>query len=429
MTKTMTQFKPNKQGKTARFLPDACAVCILLIVLLLIPGCGAKKAGPPPRVPVTVARVVVRPEPLSLKAVGTVEPIETVAIKAQVGGVITAVGFMEGQDVQKGQLLFRIDPRPFQAALDAARAQLARDKSQAANAQIQAKRYADLVKKDYVTQEQSDTARTQAEMFKATVQADEASVEQARLNLGYTSVTSPISGRTGSLLIKRGNVVTANGTTLVVINQMDPIRVNFAIPSAQLPLVQKYAAGHKLDVRIKPARNTQEGDNNSSPLSGNGTGTNGTNDTTDNNGIATNGNNNNNGNSVVTGQLVFFDNAVDPGSGTIDLKAEFSNKGDLLWPGQFVDTELILTVEPQAITVPSAAVVTGQDGTFAFVIGPDKKAEKRSVRVNRSVEGWTVIDEGLKRGEIVVTDGQMRLVPGAEVNARFAGEQHQGRNQ
>jgi len=368
------------RNQNKSFIHPFLSCGLLAAACLFIPGCKGQKAAPPPTTPVTVDSAAIRPEPLSLKVVGVVEPMETVSIKAQVGGVITQVGFTEGQDVRMGQLLLRIDPRPFQASLDAARAQLARDKAQAANAEIQATRYADLVKKDYVTREQADAARTQAEMFKATVQVDEASVEQARLNLAYTSVTAPISGRTGSLLVKRGNVVKANDAALVVINQMHPIRVNFAIPASQLPLVQKYAGQSKLEVHVKPARN------NDGP--------------------------------EIKGELSFLDNAVDPGSGTVDLKAEFSNKEGLLWPGQFMDTELILTVEPNALTVPGTAVVTGQEGTFAYVIGPGNKAEKRPIRVNRVLDNLAVIDEGLKAGEIVVTDGQMRLMPGATVEIK-----------
>lgn len=376
MTNIMTKTKHHNKSFTHLFLP--CA--LIAAACLFIPGCKGQKAAPPAPVPVTVAKAVLQPEPLSLKAVGVVEPIETVSIKAQVGGVITRVDFVEGQDVRMGQLLFQIDSRPFQASLDAARAQLARDKAQAANAEIQATRYADLVKKDYVTREQADTSRTQAEMFKATVQADEAAMEQARLNLAYTSITAPISGRTGSLLVKRGNVVKANDATLVVINQMSPIRVNFAIPASQLPLIQEYISQNKLEVHVKPARN--------------------------------------NDSQEIKGELSFLDNAVDPSSGTVDLKAEFSNKEGLLWPGQFMDTELILTVEPNALTVPSTAVVTGQDGTFAYVIGPGNKAEKRTVKVNRVLDNLAVIDEGLKAGETVVTDGQMRLMPGATVEIK-----------
>jgi multidrug efflux system membrane fusion protein len=306
--------------------------------------------------------------------------MEAVAIRAQVGGVLTRVNFTEGQEVAAGQLLFQIDPRPFQAELDAASAQLAKDRAQAANAETQAKRYADLVAKDYVTKEQDDTARTQAQMLQSTVQADEAAVEQARLSLAYASITAPISGRTGSLLVKKGNLVKASDAPLVVINQIRPIRVSFAIPDAQLPLVQRYSKGGPLEVRVKPSR---EGD-------------------------AT----------EVKGRLSFVDNAVDPATGTVTLKAEFTNEEGLLWPGQFVDAELVLTMEPEALTVPAKAIVTGQEGTFVFVVGSDKKADKRPVMVDRTLDGSAVVKGGLKVGETVVTDGQMRLVAGASVEVK-----------
>jgi multidrug efflux system membrane fusion protein len=352
----------------------------ILTAFILITGCTGRKAGPQPSVPVTVDRVVVQPEPLSLIAVGYVEPIETVSIKAQVGGLLTEVRFSEGQDVQTGQLLFQIDPRPLQASLDAATAQLAKDKSQAENAERESKRTTDLVKKDYVAQEQYEAAKTQADVFESLVKVDEAAVEQARLNLDYASIRAPISGRTGSLLLKKGNVVRANDLPLVVINQMRPIRVNFAIPENQLPLVQKYASRNKLEVHVKTSR-TQNG-------------------------------------SEAKGRLCFIDNTVDPGTGTVALKAEFPNLDGSLWPGQFVDTELILTIEIRALTVPAGAIVTGQDGTFIFTVGPDKKVEKRPVKVNRTLNNLAVIDEGLKVGETVVTDGQMRLVPGAVVEIK-----------
>lgn len=355
------------------------AVC-MTAALGMLAGCSAKKSGPPPVVPVVAGKVVVQSEPLSVNAVGSVEPIEAASVKAQVSGVVTLVAFTEGQDVSAGQLLFQIDPRPFQAGLNAAKAQLSRDSSQAANAGIQAKRYADLVQKDYVTQEQYDAARTQAEALKSTVQADQAAVEQARLNLGYASVTAPISGRTGSLLIKKGNVARANDLPLVLINQMRPIRVSFAIPESQLQLVRKYSAGSALEVRV----NTSGTDG----LPG------------------------------AKGRLVFMDNEVDANTGTFTLKAEFPNRDNALWPGQFVDVDLILAVEPNVLTVPEGAVVTGQDGMFVYTIGEDNKAVKRPVKVNRIVDGTAVIDGGLKPGETVVTDGQMRLVPGAAVEIK-----------
>lgn len=368
-------LKSPLKGRAA-FLARAC-VSTLLAAALVLTGCSGRKSASPPPVPVTVARVLVRPEPLSLSVVGTVEPVETASVRAQVGGVITKVSFAEGQYVRAGHVLFQIDPRSFQAALDVALAQLARDKFQAENAGIQAERYADLVKKDYVTQEEYDAARTQADALRSTVQVDEANVEQARLNLSYASVTAPISGRTGSVLVKRGNVVKANDAVLVVINQISPIRVSFAIPQNQLPRVQKYASRGALEVHVWTSRDSSR--------------------------------------SEVKGRLVFLDNQVDPSTGTVTLKADFSNAEGSLLPGQFVDAELVLAMEPEALTVPAGAVVTGQDGTFVFVVGSDKKVEKRPIKVNRTLNNTVVVDRGLKVGETVVTDGQMRLVPGATV--------------
>ena len=376
-----TKHKNNILSANCRFtLFVRCLICGAITFSIGLTGCSGREARPIQPVPITAAPAVIQSVPLALDFVGTVEPIESVAVKAQVGGVITNVNFSEGQEVRAGQLLFQIDARPFQVYLDAAAAQLARDKAQAANAEIQAGRYADLVKKDYVTQEQYDAARTQAEMFKSVVQVDEAAVEQAKLNLAYASITAPIFGRTGSLLVKKGNVVKANDAALVVINQMRPIRISFAIPGDQLPLVRKYSARAKLEVHVKSSRNGNSGE--------------------------------------VKGVLTFLDNSVDTSTGTVILKAEFANEGGALWPGQFVDTELVLTVEPAVLTVPAGAVVTGQEGTFVFVISADKKAQKRLVKVNRTLDSTVVIDEGLRAGEMVVTDGQMRLIPGAVVEIK-----------
>jgi membrane fusion protein, multidrug efflux system len=365
------------------------AVIGMLMVMFLLPGCQSKKAIQMPPVPVVVTQAIIQSTPLSLTSVGIVEPIESVSIKAQVGGVITQIGFNEGQDVRAGELLFQIDRRPFKAALDAALAQFTMDSTQAANAEIQARRYSDLVKKDFVTQEQYDAIRTQSEVLRSNVRAGKAAVEQAKLNLGYATIAAPISGRTGSILAKKGNVVKANDLPLVVINQLRPIRVSFVIPEGQLPLVQKFSAQRKLDVNVKPSRNDNDAN-------------------------------------VLKGQLTFIDNAVDRNTGTITLKAEFPNDNGSLWPGQFVNTELILTVESAALTIPAIAVVTGQDGTFAFVIGDDKKAEKRPIVVNRTSNSVAVVDDGLKAGDVVVTDGQMRLVPGSVVMIQ-SGLAEQGR--
>jgi multidrug efflux system membrane fusion protein len=361
----------------------AAATLALTGLSLALGGCGARKhAGAPPPVPVTAATAAVRPTPLSLAAVGNVEPIQSVAVRPQVGGVITQVSFGEGEDVRAGQVLFQIDPRPLQAALDQTQAQLARDQAQAENARTQAERYERLVARDYVTKEQYDAMRTQAEALQASVAADQAAVDQARLNLAYASVKAPIAGRTGAVLVKLGNVVAPNGAPLVVINQLRPIRVAFTVPGTQLPLVQKYEAQGELTVRLR------QGDD---------------------------------GDPAVTepaGRLVFIDNTVDPNTGTVALKAEFANADGALWPGQFLNVELVLTVQPDALTVPAAAVVAGQQGQFVYVIGPDEKVQQRPVEVDRTVEGVSVVRSGLAAGDVVITDGQLRLVPGAAVQVR-----------
>ncbi len=360
--------------------PALTLLASVIAVVLAAAGTGAKPPAKAPPVPVVTGLVKVQPAPLLLNAVGTVEPIESVAVRPQVGGVITRVAFTEGDDVQAGQPLFQIDPRPLQAALEAARAQLARDEAQAANAEAQAARYEKLVAKDYVTREQFDTARTQADVFRAAVQADRAAVEQAKLSLAYATVSSPVAGRTGSILVKKGNVVAPNGSPLVVVNQLSPIRVVFAVPGDGLPQVRRRAAGAALAVHARPSRD--------------GAG------------------------EALVGRLVFVDNAVDAATGTVTLKAEFANADGALWPGQFVDVDLVLAVDPAALTVPAAAVVTGRDGLFVFVVGADLKVEKRAVVVDRTIDGLSVVAGDLRDGEAVVIDGQMRLVPGAVVEVK-----------
>lgn len=340
-------------------------------------ACGGHKEVPPPTVPVVVAEVEARPVPLLVEAVGTVEPIESASVKSQLSGVISRVGFSEGDEVKAGQLLFQLDPRPFRATLDQARAQLERDRVQALNAKVQAGRYRELVAKDYVAKEQADAAQTQADALAAAAKADEAVVERARLDLSYASITAPFSGRAGAILLKLGNVVKANDVPMVVIHQIRPIRVAFAVPAQRLPDIRKYGSRGDLEVLVHPSRD-EEGPE-------------------------------------LKGRLAFVDNAVDPGTGTLTLKAEFGNEEGLLWPGQFVDARLVLAVEPDAIVVPQAAVVTGQDGTFVFLVKGDGTAERKLVEVDRSVDGMVVLKGGLVAGQTVVTDGQVRLVPGAKV--------------
>ncbi len=359
------------------------ALPVFGLVAAMVAGAAPGKGGPPPA-PVVAGQVQAQPMPVLLQAVGTVEPIESVSVRPQVGGVITRVAFNDGQDVKAGQALFQIDPRPLQASLDAARAQLSRDQAQAANAAAQAERYARLVEKDYVTREQADAVRTQADVFAATVQADQALVEQAKLNLAYATVASPVAGRTGAVLVKKGNVVAAGGGPLVVVNQLDPIRVAFSLPATQLAEIRRHQAGGPLVVRARP--------------SGSKAGA---------------------GESIV-GKLVFVDNAVGPNSGAVAMKAEFANGDDSLWPGQFVDVEVELEIEPLALTVPAMAVVAGQAGTFVYVIDETGKAQKKAITVRRTVGALAVIEGDVTAGQAVITDGQMRVVPGAAVTVKGA---------
>src|SRR5689334_15953714 len=353
----------------------------LLIALMslacLLAGCNKAKSGPPPRetVPVTVAPAVQKDVPLNVKAVGNVEPYSTVSVKSMIAGEITRVAFQEGQDVKKGDLLFVIDPRPYEAALAQAKGNLARDTAQAANAKAQAERYLSLFKAGVISKEQTDQVLTAANAMQETVSADQAAVETAKVNLTYCSIYSPIDGRTGNLMVHQGNVVKANDVALVTINQVQPIYVTFAVPEQYLPEVKKHLVTHKLTV-------TANVPNEPKPA---------------------------------VGVLTFVDNSVDPATGTIKLKGTFTNADRRLWPGQFSDVSLTLTTQANAVLVPTAAVQTGQNGTYVFVVKEDGTAEMRPVTVDRILEAQTVLRSGVKPGEQVVTDGQLRLMPGSKV--------------
>jgi membrane fusion protein, multidrug efflux system len=425
-----------------RTLRAALGLALASALALLLSGCPRDRAESkqPTRsltVPVSVATVEQKAMPVQIQAIGTVEAYSVVSVRAQVGGELTRVHFKEGQDVRKGDLLFTIDPRPFDAALAQAQANLAkdrgqiqqaraalerdrakvnqtqaalaRDQAQAKNAEVEANRYAELLKRGLIAQEQADQFRTTAESLSHTVladeadiksaeetvradeaavnsaqqavRADEAAVESAKLQLAYTTISSPVDGRTGSLMLHEGNVVRASGTndsTLVVINQVQPIYVSFTVPQQQLPVIKRYMADGPLAVRALPAGEPQ-------PLKG---------------------------------TVTFIDNAVDQTTGTIRLKATFANEEKRLWPGQFVNVDLTLTVDPDAIVAPSAALQSGQQGQYVFVVKGDSTVEMRRVTVKRTQGSDTVIADGLKAGESVVVDGQPRLVSGAKVEVR-----------
>ncbi len=362
-------------------LPAGARACAAALALVLAAGCRNGDARPPrPSVPVTVATVQRPSVPYEISAIGTVTPIQSVAVRAQVTGTITRVAFQEGDDVQPGQLLFQLDARPFQAALDQAAANLAKDHATLVNAQQEVTRYQQLVQNDLATQEQFDQFKANAEAAHAAVAADSAAVQTARLNLEYATIRSPIAGRTGSLLIKEGNLVAANGATpMVVINQIRPIAVAFSVPQKYLDDIHRFGAQHALDVEIRPADDSA---------------------------------------AVLNGRLTFINNQVDTATGTIQLKATFPNADRGLWPGEFVAVRLVLNVERDALTIPSQAVMTGQNGTYVYVVNPDGTAKTQAVTVGRSAEDYVVIAQGLGAGQRVVTDGQLRLVPGARVEVK-----------
>jgi multidrug efflux system membrane fusion protein len=352
----------------------------ILTLLLFVVSCSKKDQGPkqPMSVPVAVGKVTQKDVPVQIKAVGTVEAQSSVLLKPQVGGVITKIAFQEGQLVKKGDLLATIDARPFEATLAQAEANLNKDLAQAKTARELAARYESLVKKDYVTKEQYEQVRTNAEALEASAEADRAAVQNAKLQVNYCTIRSPISGRTGKILVHAGNVVKANETDIVQIHQIDPIYVRFAVPEENLSDINRYQVSKKLSV----VAGEKSGQNRA------------------------------------TGALTFIDNQVDVNTGTITLKGEFSNQKGILWPGEFVDVTLILTTRPQAVVVPSAAVESGQQGPFVFVVKPDMTAELRTVQVGDTIGNETVVEKGLNPGETVVTDGQLRLLPGAKVEIK-----------
>jgi len=372
------QISVDQPTGTAQFMCRVSGIFLFLLAVLLLSGCSGTKSAEPvikAAAPVSVETVSLKNVPVQIRAIGNVEPYNTVSVRAQVGGTLLKVHFSEGREVKKGTLLFTIDPRQYEAGLKQAEAALARDRAQFENAKKDAARYAELVRKGYVSQEQYEQLRTNADALESVVQADLAQVENARLQLGYCFIYAPVSGRTGSLLLHEGNLVKANADApMVVINQIQPVNVTFTLPEKQFPEIRKYMESGKLGVEAF----LSTGDK--TPAKGN---------------------------------LSFTDNAVDRATGTILMKAVFPNIDRRLWPGQFVDVVLTLAVQ-QNVTVPSAAVQTGQDGQFVYAVKEDS-AELRPVRTGSEYEGATVILEGLAAGEQVITDGHMRLMPGSRI--------------
>jgi multidrug efflux system membrane fusion protein len=375
---------------------------VLVVVLLLAAGSGyvytrglpalpwtepagpAKPAAPSarPAFPVNVAQVASQSVPVTLGTIGTAQAKASVAVKSRVDGQLLSAFFTEGQTVRKGERLFALDPAPLEAQLRQAEAFLARDRAQLDNARIEMERYQTLATKGIATQQKLDETRAAVHALEATIRADLAAVEAARLQLSFTSIASPIEGKTGRLLVDPGNLVKANDTgALVVINQIRPINVAFSLPERHLPEISRRMREGPLAVEARlpnldlpPAKGT----------------------------------------------LTFINNAVNVATGTIELKASFENADERLVPGQFVDVVLTVSVLPDALVVPAQAVQTGQAGSYAFVVRPDHTVEMRPLSVRTLDDGRMIAESGLKAGETVVTEGQMRLTPGAKVSVKTA---------
>src|SRR4051812_11160349 len=343
------------------------------------PG-GGRGGGQAPPVPVTAASVTTKAVPLDVQAIGTVIAASTVAVRAQITGELMSVNFKEGDEVQQGQVLFTLDKRPFEAALAQAEAQLQKDTAQLANAKAQSTRYQDLAQRGIATREQVDSMTTQAAALEGTVAADRANVQSARVQLDYATIEAPISGRTGLLQVHKGNLVRANDTAPIVsINRITPVYVTFAVPELMLPQFKKFMAAGTIRVEAKAPSETG---------------------------------------APSIGKIDFIDIAVDATSGTIKVKGTFPNEDRRLTPGQFINVNVTLTTDANATVIPSVAVQSGQQGTFVYVIKSDKTVELRPVTVARTHGDDSIIATGVKAGESIVTDGQLRLVPGSRVSIK-----------
>lgn len=389
-----------------RYYKPAFIFFALVAGILFFSSCSKKPKSAPMQmeVPVFTATVVQKTVPVQISAIGNVESLSTVSVKAQVGGELAGVHFKEGDFVEKGQLLFTIDPRPFEINLEQSKANLAKDLAQVRqaranlkkefvqekNAAIEQDRYAELFRQNLISKEQADQFRTNAEASAASVagsraalqtareavQIDIASVENAKLQLQYASIRAPFNGKTGSLQAHAGDLIKANDTSaLVVINRVMPIYVTFSVPETELAKIRQYQTHHPLIVEAAIPNQPEKEE----------------------------------------GTVSFMDNAVDLSTGTIRMKGLFKNEDKKLWPGQFVNVALRLAIQPNTLVVPSQAVQTGQQGTYVFVVKPDLTADMRLVQIGSEINGETVITRGLQAGEIVVTDGQLGLVPGVKV--------------
>ncbi len=337
---------------------------------------------PAPAAPVLVAKASLKSVPIEIRTIGTVQPIASVQIKSRVDGMLAKVSFNEGEIVKAGAPLFTIDPRSYEAQLKQAEANLLRDQAQLENARLEFKRNQTTASTGVTSQKLLEQARTQVQILEAAIKSDEAAIDVAKVQLSYSDITAPLTGRTGDMKVTEGNNIKANDTTpLVTINQLRPIYVAFAVPERELPQIRARQYKSPLAVTVTDDRGVQHPE---------------------------------------TGTLTFIDNNIDTTTGTIQLKATFANDRDFLWPGQFVQVTLRVSQLDNAVTVPSAAIQSGQNGPYVYVIRPDKTAELRNVKPGPAMGSDTVILEGVNADELVVTDGQLRLAPNARVTIKTA---------
>jgi multidrug efflux system membrane fusion protein len=369
----------NAKARSQRRYP---AIALFLSVAVSALGaCTKPQASAPPTPPVSVAVGTVTRDavPVLISAIGTVEAYSTVSIKAQVSGELVAVHFIEGDSVRKGQLLLEIDPRPYEAVLAQAQAAMARDKAVAANNRVQAQRESKLLEAGIVPIQDAEALTSTADAADALVKADEAAIQTAQINLEFCKIYSPIDGRTGELALKVGNLVKVADVPILVINQLDPIFVNFTVPQQYLPDIKKFMGQGPLHVSaVAPSDSA----------------------------------------AALQGALSFVDNSVDATTGTIHLRATFANALSRLWPGLYVNVLLTLSKQANATVVPAQAIVPGQNGPLVYVVKSDNTVEARAVVSDRTVQGEAVIDKGLQPGETIVTDGQSLLVSGAKISIK-----------
>jgi membrane fusion protein, multidrug efflux system len=372
----------SPKSMEARLLRELCLTA-LAVFSALISGCAKQQAAPPARPPasVIVGKVTQKTMPVEVMAVGNVEAISTISIRAQVAGEVQKVHFKEGDFVTKGQVLFTIDPRPYEAALAQAKATLARDKSTDVYNRTQAKRYKTLFDQGVIPAEQVDSFTSAADASDAVVNADEAAIKTAELNLEYCTITSPLDGRTGTVMVKAGNLVKVADVPIVVINQVNPIYVNFTVPQQYWPDIKEHVDRGALHVMATIPQDAGQ---------------------------------------PVQGTLTFVDNVVDSTTGTIHLRGTFENQQNRLWPGLYVNVLLTLSQQPNATVVPAHAIITTQQGSYVYVVRANNTVEQRTVVPVRTIGDDTVVEKGLRPGETIVTDGQINLIPGATVEPKNA---------